>query len=140
MELGALSQEVRLLVGAQEMCSVLIEGADVVVQWARAKTLTGVVAIDDRTLKVRLIKPTRRFARHCLADPVASVLKRANVELWPVEYYNSGMTISGVAKVDAREFASWNRAFQTSRLPRSISIKSLHHRTQSTLLGRTCLP
>lgn len=71
----------------------LIEGADAVIV-GESKELTGIVAVDDRTLAIRLIKP-RADLPALLADPVASVLKRENVELWPVEYYNSGMTISG---------------------------------------------
>ena len=62
-----------------------------------SEDLTGVVAIDDRTLKVRLTNPRADFPA-LLADPVASVLKRENVELWPVDYYNSGMSISGVGR------------------------------------------
>ena len=74
----------------------LIEGADAVIV-GESEELTGVVAIDDRTLMIRLIKP-RADLPALLADPVASVLKRENVELWPVEYYNSGMSISDVGR------------------------------------------
>lgn len=74
----------------------LIEGADAVIV-GESEELTGVVAVDDRTLTIGLTKP-RADLPALLADPVASVLKRENVELWPVEYYNSGMSISDVGR------------------------------------------
>lgn len=74
----------------------LIEGADAVIV-GESEELTGIVAVDDRTLKIGLTKP-RADLPALLADPVASVLKRENVELWPVEYYNSGMSISDVGR------------------------------------------
>lgn len=74
----------------------LIDGADAVAV-GNSEDLTGVIAIDDRTLKVQLTNPRGDFPA-LLADPVASVLKRENVELWPVEYHNSGMSISGVGR------------------------------------------
>ena len=74
----------------------LIDGAESVVA-GDSEDLTGIVAVDDRTLKVRLTNPRGDFPA-LLADPVASVLKRENVELWPVEYYNSGMSISGAGR------------------------------------------
>ena len=74
----------------------MVEGAEAMIS-GESEDLTGIVAVDDRTLKVRLTDPRGDFPA-LLADPVASVLKRENVELWPVEYHNSGMSISGMGR------------------------------------------
>ena len=71
----------------------LVDGAQEIVL-GDSEELHGVVAIDDRTLKVRLTNPRADFPA-LLADPVASVLKRENAESWPIEWYNSGMVIGG---------------------------------------------
>ena len=56
----------------------------------KAMTLTGVVVVDDRTLRVRLTNLRADFPA-LLADPVASVLKKDNVLEWGMEWENSGM-------------------------------------------------
>ncbi len=78
----------------------LIEGADAVIL-GESEDLTGVVVIDDRTLKVRLTHPRADFLA-LLADPVASVLKKDNVLSWGIEWTNSGMSILTVP------FSEWN--------------------------------
>ena len=67
----------------------LIEGADAVIS-GESDDLTGVVVVDDRTLRVRLTNPRADFPA-LLADPVASVLKKDNVLEWGMEWENSGM-------------------------------------------------
>ena len=57
-----------------------IVGADAVIQGI-AKEISGVTVIDDRMLQVKLDVPRADFPA-LLADPVAVVLKRANVENW----------------------------------------------------------
>ena len=66
----------------------LIEGADEVIA-DESEELTGVIAVDDRTLIVKLTKPRADFPA-LLADPVASVLKKDNVLSWGITYTNSG--------------------------------------------------
>ena len=66
----------------------LIEGADAVID-GESEELTGVTAIDDRTLVVKLTRPRADFPV-LLADPVASVLKKDNVLSWGITYTNSG--------------------------------------------------
>ena len=66
----------------------LIEGADAVTS-GESEELTGVVVVDDRTLRVRLTNPRADFPA-LLADPVASVLKKDNVLEWGVEWDNFG--------------------------------------------------
>ena len=62
-----------LIVGAAEV----LEGA--------TEELEGVEAVDDRTLIVTLSEPSAIFP-FLLADPVAAVLKRENVEKWGVDF------------------------------------------------------
>ncbi len=50
-----------------------------------ASELSGVEAVDDRILQVTLSKPRSDFTA-LLADPVAFVLKRANVENWGADW------------------------------------------------------
>ena len=61
-----------------------IAGASAVIKGV-AKELSGVEVIDDRTLRIELdsVQPTF-LAR--LAEPVASVLKRDNVESWGIDW------------------------------------------------------
>ncbi len=66
----------------------LIEGADGVLS-GESDDLSGVVAVDDRTLKVKMIRPRADFPA-LLSDPVASVLKKDNVRLWGTNWTNSG--------------------------------------------------
>ncbi len=66
----------------------LIEGAEEVIS-GETEELTGVIAVDDRTLTVRLTNPRADFPA-LLADPVASVLKKDNVLSWGIAYTNSG--------------------------------------------------
>ena len=66
----------------------LIEGAEAVIL-GESEDLSGVVAIDDRTLQVRLTHPRADFPA-LLADPVASVLKKDNVLSWGIVWENSG--------------------------------------------------
>ena len=62
----------------------LIEGAADVIS-GDTDELTGVEAVDDRTLLVRLSEPSAIFP-FLIADPVAAVLKRQNVENWGVDW------------------------------------------------------
>ena len=57
-----------------------IAGANAVIQGI-SKEIGGVIVIDDRTLQVKLDVPRTDFPA-LLADPVAVVLKRSNVENW----------------------------------------------------------
>lgn len=66
----------------------LIEGADAVLS-GDSEELTGVLLVDDRTLRVGLTKPRADFPA-LLADPVASVLKKDNVLEWGLEWDNFG--------------------------------------------------
>ncbi len=66
----------------------LVEGADTVIS-GDSEDLTGVVAVDDRTLQVSLTAPRADFPA-LLADPVAYVLKKDNVLSWGINYTNSG--------------------------------------------------
>ena len=78
----------------------LVEGADAVIL-GESEDLTGVVPIDDRTLRVRLTNPRADFPA-LLADPVASVLKKDNVLSWGNEWTNSGFSSLTVP------FSEWN--------------------------------
>ena len=78
----------------------LVEGADAVIL-RESEDLTGVVVIDDRTLRVRLTNPRADFPA-LLADPVASVLKKDNALSWGIEWSNSGMSSLTVP------FSEWN--------------------------------
>ena len=66
----------------------VIEGADAVVS-GDSEDLSGVVAVDDRRLQVKLTDPRANFPA-LLADPVASVMKKENVLDWGMEWDNSG--------------------------------------------------
>ena len=66
----------------------LIDGAESVVS-GNSEDLSGVVVVDDRTLKVKLTDARGDFPA-LLADPVASVLKKDNVLEWGMEWDNSG--------------------------------------------------
>ena len=61
--------------------------------------LEGIRAIDDRTLSVNLDSPSSRFPMS-LASPVASVLKRENVERWPIRWTNEATNAGIVASFD----------------------------------------
>lgn len=65
-----------------------IEGAQAVTE-GKSHDLVGVTVVDDRTIEVRLTRARAEFAA-LLADPVASVLKKDNVETWAVEWENPG--------------------------------------------------
>ena len=78
----------------------LVEGADAVIL-GESEDLTGVVPIDDRTLRVRLTNPRADFLA-LLGDPVASVLKKDNALSWGIEWTNSGMSSWSVP------FSEWN--------------------------------
>ena len=56
--------------------------------------LEGIRTIDDRTLSVSFDSPSPRFPM-MLATPGAAVLKRENVESWPVRWTNES-TIAGI--------------------------------------------
>ncbi len=66
----------------------LVEGAQAVAE-GMSHDLVGVTVVDDRTLEVRLTQARAEFTA-LLADPVASVLKKDNVESWAVEWENPG--------------------------------------------------
>ncbi len=66
----------------------LVDGADAVIL-GDSDDLSGVVVIDDRSLRVRLTNPRADFPA-LLADPVASVLKKDNVLTWGMDWTNSG--------------------------------------------------
>ena len=61
-----------------------VDGVDSVLL-GESEDLKGVVVVDDLTLRIRLVKP-RYDLLHLLADPVASVLRRANVENWIMDW------------------------------------------------------
>ncbi len=63
-----------------------IVGADGLVS-GRLDELTGVEIIDERKMFVHLGKPRATFPM-MLTDPVAAVLKKANVAQWPTEWTN----------------------------------------------------
>ena len=75
--------------GSQHASGVLglISGASEVMS-GETEELTGVQAVDDRTLLVTLSEPSATFP-FLMADPVAAVLKRENVENWGVDWSNS---------------------------------------------------
>ena len=56
--------------------------------------LEGVTVVDDRTLSLRLNEPRAEFIV-LLADPVASVLKKGNVDEWGIEWDNPAGIIPG---------------------------------------------
>lgn len=72
--------------GSQHAAEVfgLIAGAGEVLS-GDTDELTGVEAVDDRTLLVTLSEPSSVFP-FLIADPVAAVLKRENVEKWGVKW------------------------------------------------------
>ncbi len=78
----------------------LVEGADAVIS-GESEDLSGVVAIDDRTLRVRLTNSRADFPS-LLGDPVASVLKKDNALSWGIEWHNSGIWEITVP------FSDWN--------------------------------
>ncbi len=78
----------------------LVEGADAVILH-ESDDLTGVVAIDDRTLRVRITNSRADFPS-LLGDPVASVLKKDNALSWGIEWHNSGSWSMSVP------FSEWN--------------------------------
>ena len=65
-----------------------VEGAEAVAERI-SDDLIGVTVVDDRTIEVRLTQARAEFIA-LLADPVASVLKKDNVESWPVKWENPG--------------------------------------------------
>ena len=75
-----------------------ISGASDVVS-GNSDDLVGVKAVDDRTLSIELDRPTARFPM-LLANPVASVLKRENVQEWPVRWTNQRVSAGEAAPVD----------------------------------------
>ncbi len=72
--------------GSQHATEVfgLIEGASEVLS-GETEELTGVDAVDDRTLLVTLSEPSAVFP-YLMADPVAAVLKRENVQNWGINF------------------------------------------------------
>ena len=72
--------------GSQHAAEVfgLVVGASEVLS-GETDDLTGVVAVDDRTLLVTLSEPSAVFP-HLMADPVATVLKRENVQNWGINF------------------------------------------------------
>ena len=72
--------------GSQHAAEVfgLVVGASEVLS-GETEDLTGVVAVDDRTLLVTLSEPSAVFP-HLMADPVATVLKRENVQNWGINF------------------------------------------------------
>ena len=65
-----------------------VEGAEAIAEGI-SDDLIGVTVVDDRTLQVRLAQPRAELPA-LLADPVASVLKKDNVESWGIEWENPG--------------------------------------------------
>ena len=61
-----------------------IEGASEVAQGSAAE-LSGVTVADERVLQITLVEPRSDFPA-LLADPVAVVLKRENVESWGIDW------------------------------------------------------
>ncbi len=73
-----------------------IRGAEKIVGGS-SEDLVGLKVIDDRTLIVELERPRYGFVA-LLADPIASVLKRSNVENWGIDWsrwYESSATGTG---------------------------------------------
>ena len=72
--------------GSQHAAEVfgLIVGASEVLS-GETEELTGVDAVDDRTLLVTLSEPSAVFP-YLIADPVAAVLKRENVQNWDINF------------------------------------------------------
>ncbi len=62
----------------------LIVGSSAVLA-GETEDLTGVKAVDDRTLLVTLSEPSAVFP-FLMADPVAAVLKRENVQNWGIDF------------------------------------------------------
>ena len=72
--------------GSQHAAEVfgLIVGTSEVLS-GETEELTGVQAVDDRTLLVTLSEPSAVFP-YLMADPVAAVLKRENVQNWGINF------------------------------------------------------
>lgn len=68
-----------------------IQGAKAIVD-GMSDDLIGVTVVDERTLEIRLTKARAEFTS-LLADPAASVLKKDNVESWPVTWENPGGSV-----------------------------------------------
>ena len=66
----------------------LVEAAEAVIL-GDSEDISGVVVVDDRTLRINLTEPRADFPA-LLADPVASVLKKDNVLSWGIKWQNSG--------------------------------------------------
>ncbi len=60
-----------------------------------SEELSGVEVVDDRTLKIRLSQPSAVFP-FLLADPVASALKRGNVENWGIDWSKFNQPTGGL--------------------------------------------
>ena len=73
---SSTSRRARLVLGSILGARAVIDG--------ESQELAGVEVIDDRTLHVRLLNMRSDFPA-LLTDPVASVLKRENVESWGIE-------------------------------------------------------
>ena len=71
----------------------LVKGTEAVLAGA-SDEMTGVLVVDDRTLRVHLTSPRAEFIA-LLADPIASVLKRENVQQWAIEWENPGGFMTG---------------------------------------------
>ena len=79
----------------------LIVGASEVVS-GETEELVGVEAVDDRTLLVTLSEPSAVFP-FLMADPVAAVLKRENVQNWGIDFADRFRLRSG-SETFATEF------------------------------------
>lgn len=82
--------------GSEHAESVLgsIVGADEILK-GTTKELTGVTVVDDQTIRIVLDSARADFP-YLLANPVASVLKRENVEVWGMDWskWAGGMVVT----------------------------------------------
>ena len=81
LEISRTAGRARDVFGSIEGAQALIDG--------ESSELTGVIVVDDRTLKIRLTKPRAEFIA-LLADPVASVLNKENVSRWTFRWQGDG--------------------------------------------------
>lgn len=76
----------------------VIQGADEFLN-GETSDLVGVQVIDDRTLSVDLESPSINFPM-LLTSPASFVMKRENVETWPIQWVNENTTGAVVASLD----------------------------------------
>ncbi len=98
--------------GAREILGSIV-GAEAILE-GTTEELTGVDAIDDRTLRVTLSAPRVDFAA-LLAEPVASVLKRENVEQWAFDYARWSDTSQAVLRLQADQIPVGTGPFKIHR-------------------------